>query len=148
MDLTPHQHEIMLRMAETMDRQRAQTLWALLAFVGVLVLLVLGAFWFVFHFYGLTNATWLMVIFGMVGFAALVSSWNDRVQERALRMMTTYMHTAAQQGTLQMGIDPNELRRQNAITQGVQQRLEIKQNAPANGFIFDDDDAEIIEVQS
>ena len=47
-----------------------------------------------------------------------------------------------------MGIDPNELRRQNAITQGVQHRLELKQTVPATGFIFDDDDAEIIEVKS
>ncbi len=148
MDLTPHQHEVMQRMADSMDRQRAQTLWAMLAFAGLIIVVVGAVLGFVFYFYGLTNATWFLVLVGMVGFAALVSSWNDRVQERALRMMTTYMHTAAQQGTLQMGIDPSELRRQNAITQGVQHRLELKQTTPATGFIFDDDDAEIIEVKS
>lgn len=147
MEMTPQQQETMRRMAEQMDRQQAQKLWAMFAFVALLTVILLLVFGFVYYAYGLTNATWLLVLLGIIGFAALVSAWNDRTQERGLRMMTTYMHTAAQQGTLQLGIDASELRRQNAITQGVQQRLEIKQSAPATGFIFDDDDAEIIEVK-
>jgi hypothetical protein len=80
-----------------------------------------------------------------IGWGAMVSEWNDRTQERALRMVQTQMQTTAPT----WNIDPREMRRQNALTLGTQDRqLIAAQNAPPTGFIFDDDDADIIEVKS
>ena len=149
MDLTPHQHEVMQRMADSMDRQRAQTLWAMLAFAGLIIVVVGAVLGFVFYFYGLTNATWFLVLVGMIGFAALVSSWNDRVQERALRMVQTQMHTNAQLGQAMWSVDPQAMRRQNAQTLGMMERKQLTQQMqPAAGYIFEDDDDVIIEVNS
>jgi hypothetical protein len=105
-------------------------------------------FTFVWWNYGVHNATWVIVLLAaigaFIGWGALVSEWNDRTQERALRMMQTHMQTTSPT----WNIDPREMRKQNALTLGTQDRhLIAAQNAPPTGFIFDDDDVDIIEVK-
>lgn len=149
--VTAQQVSEMLRIGENQSNNRASTLWAIFAFACMGIFIVFLVFMFVWWNYGLHNATWLLALMALVfvgvGGAAMVSAWNDRVQARALDMMKTFLVTQAQYGQSMLGIDNNELRRQNAITQGVQQRLELKQSGAASGFVFDDDDAEIIEVK-
>ncbi len=149
--VTAQQVAEMLRIGENQSNNRASTLWAIFAFACMGVFIVSLVFLFVWWNYGLHNATWLLALLALllvgIGGAAMVSAWNDRVQARALDMMKTFLVTQAQYGQSMLGIDNSELRRQNAITQGVQQRLELKQSGAASGFVFDDDDAEIIEVK-
>lgn len=149
--VTAQQVAEMLRIGEHQSNNRASTLWAIFAFACMGIFIASLIFAFVWWNYGLHNATWLLAVMALVligvGGAAMVSAWNDRVQARALDMMKTFLVTQAQYGQSMPGIDNNELRRQNAITQGVQQRLELKQSGAASGFVFDDDDAEIIEVK-
>lgn len=149
--VTAQQVAEMLRIGEHQSNNRASTLWAFFAFTCMGIFMAFLVFMFVWWNYGLHNATWLLALMALllvgIGGAAMVSAWNDRVQARALDMMKTFLVTQAQYGQSMLGIDDNELRRQNAITQGVQQRLELKQSGAASGFVFDDDDAEIIEVK-
>lgn len=142
-----------LRIGETYANNRASALWAILAFVGLGVFLFLLLVGFVWYNFGLIHATWaigvLLLIGSMVGLAAMVSAWNDRVQERALRMVQTQMNTNAQLGQAMWSVDPAAMRRQNAQTLGMIERKQIAQQiAPPDGYIFNDDDADIIEVKS
>ena len=145
--VTPQQVAELIRLGEMHANNQAQILWARFAFTCLGLFLILATVFFVWWNYGLHNATWIIVLIvlllGLGGWAALVSEWNDRTQERALRMMQTQMSTTAQLGQGAWTIDPKEMRRQNALTIGTQDRALLTQ-APT-GFVFDDDD--IIEVK-
>jgi len=151
--VTSGEVERILRIGEQSANNRASTLWAILAFAGLGVLLFLLLVWFVWYNFGLVHATWaigvLLLIGSMVGLASMVSAWNDRVQERALRMVQTQMHTNAQLGQAMWSVDPQAMRRQNAQTLGMMERKQLTQQMqPAAGYIFEDDDDVIIEVNS
>jgi hypothetical protein len=147
--LTTQQVAELIRLGEMHATNKAQVLWARLAFAVLGLVVLLAVFTFVWWNYGVHNATWVIVLLAamgsFIGWGAMVSEWNDRTQERALRMVQTQMQTTAPT----WNIDPREMRRQNALTLGTQDRqLIAAQNAPPTGFIFDDDDADIIEVKS
>lgn len=147
--VTPQQVAELIRLGELHATNKAQVMWARFAFTCLGLVVLLGAVFFVWWNYGVHNATWIIALIvlmgGGVGWAAMVSEWNDRTQERALRMVQTQMQTT----TPMWHIDPKEMRRQNALTLGTQDRQLLAQQAaaPQASFIFDDDDADIIEVK-